>query len=313
MKDKTLILVAGASGTQGGAVIDALLEKNIAVRAIVRNKNSEGAKALAAKNVELAEADFADLESLVRASEGATGVFSMQMPPPSGKEGQETQQAENLVAAAKAAGIQQIVHTSVARAGDHENFIDWDKGRWARAYWEEKAAAVNAVKQAGFAYWTIIKPPLMMENLLPPKSEWMFPTLTQGKLWTPLAPDTKVDWISPKDIGRFAAEAFTQPEKFNKKEFAIVGEKLTAAEAAAKLSSVTGRKFEVQSITAEKAVELGFIPGVADSYVWMNAEGYKVDPQEAAGFGIEIESLESFLHRNKPLLLQAYSEFLKKG
>lgn len=308
MKDKTLILVAGAAGTQGGAVIDALLAKNIAVRAIVRNTNSEAAKALADKNVELAEASFEDLESLTRAAKGATGVFSMQMGSHPGNKGEETRHAENLVAAAKAAGIEQIVHTSVARAGDHLNFADWDKGRWEPLYWEEKAAAINAVKSAGFTYWTIIKPPFIMVNLLPPKNEWMFPTISQGKIISPTEPDTKIDWVSPEDIGRFAAEAFAEPEKFNRKEFAIVGESLTMGEVAEALSSVTGKQFEAVSITDEQATESGLFKWGTEAFIWQNVEGYKVDPEEAAGFGIQTESLKTFLERNKTVLLAAYSE-----
>lgn len=308
MNKKQLILVAGAAGTQGGAVIDALLVKDIAVRAIVRNKNSEAAKALAAKNVELVEATFDDVESLTEAAKGATGVFSMQMGSHPGNKGEETRHAKNLVAAAKAAGIEQIVHTSVARAGDHESFVDWEKGRWEPAYWEEKAAAINAVKDAGFSYWTIIKPPLIMENLLPSKSAAMFPNIAQGKLYTPLTAETKLDWVSPKDIGRFAAEAFSQPEKFNKKEFAIVGDKLTLSEVAETLYSLTGKKFEVKTITIEETAELGFHELSYQSYSWMNVEGYKVDPQETAEFGIETESLKTYLERNKLLLLEGYSE-----
>ncbi len=308
MKDKSLILVAGAAGTQGGAVIDALLAKNIAVRAIVRNKNSEAAKALAARNVELAEATFDDLESLTEAAKGATGVFSMQMGSHPGNKGEETRHAKNLVAAAKAAGIQQIVHTSVARAGDHQNFADWDKGRWEPLYWEEKAAAINAVKDAGFTFWTIIKPPFIMVNLLPPKNEWMFPTISEGKIISPTAPDTKIDWVSPEDIGRFAAEAFAEPDKFNKKEFAIVGDSLTMGEVADALSSVTGKQFEAISITDEQAVESGLFKWGTEAFIWQNVEGYKVDPQEAAGLGIEPESLKTYLERNKSLLLEAYSK-----
>jgi len=308
MKDKSLILVAGAAGTQGGAVIDALLAKNIAVKAIVRNKNSEAAKALAARNVELAEATFDDLKSLTEAAKGATGVFSMQMGSHPGNKGEETRHAKNLVAAAKAAGIQQIVHTSVARAGDHQNFADWDKGRWEPLYWEEKAAAINAVKDAGFTFWTIIKPPFIMVNLLPPKNEWMFPTISEGKIISPTAPDTKIDWVSPEDIGRFAAEAFTEPDKFNRKEFAIVGDSLTMGEVADALSSVTGKQFEAISITDEQAVESGLFKWGTEAFIWQNVEGYKVDPQEAAGLGIEPESLKTYLERNKSLLLEAYSK-----
>lgn len=299
---KSLILVAGATGLQGGAVVEALLDKNVSIRAIVRDKNSQAAQALAAKGVELVEATFDDLESLTIAAKGTTGVFSVQMGSYPGNKGQETQHAKNLVAAAKAAGVQQIVHTSVARAGEHESFIDWDKGRWEPLYWEEKAAAIEAVKEAGFAYWTILKPPYLMENLLPPRSTMMFPTITQGKLITPIAPETKIDWLSGKDIGRFAAEAFTQPEKFNKKEFAMVGDKLTMSEVADALSTATGKRFEAKSVTEEEVVELGLFDGMIDAYIWQNVEGYKIDPQEAAGYGIQPESMKSFLEKNKSVI-----------
>ena len=42
------ILVAGATGQQGGAVVKALLEKGLAVRAITRHPDGEKARALKA-------------------------------------------------------------------------------------------------------------------------------------------------------------------------------------------------------------------------------------------------------------------------
>ncbi|MCX8525560.1 NmrA family NAD(P)-binding protein [Chryseobacterium formosus] len=308
MSNNKLIVVAGAAGTQGGAVVDALLAKGIAVRAIVRNKNTDAAKALAARNVDVVEASFDDVESLTEAVRGGTGIFSMQMGSHPGNKGEESQHAKNLVTAAKSAGVEQIVHTSVARAGDHKNFVGWNEGKWEPTYWEEKVAAIDIVKEAGFSYWTIIKPPLIMENLLPSKSATLFPTIAQGKLFSALQPETILDWISPQNIGQFAAEAFVQPEKFNKKEFAIVGDKLTLPEIAETLSSVIGRKFEVKTITQEEATELGFHELSHQSFSWMNAEGYKVDQQEAAEFGIETESLKTYLERNKSILLAEYSE-----
>lgn len=147
-----------------------------------------------------------------------------------------------------------------------------------------------------------------MVNLLPPRNVGMFPTIMEGKIITPYKPDTKIGWISPKDIGLFAAEAFLQPEKFNKKEFAIVGDKLTMEEAASTLSSVTGKTFEAISITAEEADASGLFKWGIDSYLWQNAEGYKIDPQEAAGFGIQPESLKAFLEENKSLLKEIYKD-----
>ncbi|MDO7846683.1 NmrA family NAD(P)-binding protein [Hymenobacter sp. M29] len=306
---KPIILVAGAAGLQGGAAVTALLAKgNFAIRAIVRDKNSEAAQALAAQNVELFETTFDDLEGLTKAAQGATGVFSVQMGTHPGNQGEETRHAQNLVAAAKAAGVQQVVHTSVARAGEQENFVDWDSGRWEPLYWQEKTAAIDAVKAAGFPYWTILKPPYLMENLLPPRDAVMFPTMAMGKFITPIAPDTTVDWLTAQDIGRFAAEAFAQPEKFNHQELSLVGDKLTMAEVAAALSAVTGKHFEVFSQTEEEALASGLFNWGIEPYLWQNVEGYKIDPQQAAGYGIQPESLKSFLESHKAFLQARHAD-----
>jgi uncharacterized protein YbjT (DUF2867 family) len=63
-----IITVIGATGVQGGSVIDAALKSGIyKVRAITRNINSDKAKALAARGVELATADLNDEQSLIKA------------------------------------------------------------------------------------------------------------------------------------------------------------------------------------------------------------------------------------------------------
>lgn len=74
-----MIAVMGATGAQGGAVVDALLKNNkFQVRALTRNPSSESAMALVSKGVkEVVKADADDLESLVKAFEGCYGVFAV--------------------------------------------------------------------------------------------------------------------------------------------------------------------------------------------------------------------------------------------
>jgi uncharacterized protein YbjT (DUF2867 family) len=63
-----IITVIGATGVQGGSVVDAALKSGIyKVRAITRNINSDKAKALAARGVELATADLNGEQSLIKA------------------------------------------------------------------------------------------------------------------------------------------------------------------------------------------------------------------------------------------------------
>ena len=72
------ILVAGATGRQGGSVVRHLLERQLTVRAVVRDPQSERAKALARQGIETAQGDMDDLASLQKAMAGARGVYSVQ-------------------------------------------------------------------------------------------------------------------------------------------------------------------------------------------------------------------------------------------
>ncbi len=74
-----LILVTGATGNQGGAVARHLLQRgNFAVRAFVRDPNKPAAQALKQAGAELVAGDLNDRDSLDRALQGVSGVFSVQ-------------------------------------------------------------------------------------------------------------------------------------------------------------------------------------------------------------------------------------------
>ena len=63
-----IFTVIGATGVQGGSVVDlALKAGTYKVRAVTRNPNSDKGKALAAKGAEVVQADVNDEESLVKA------------------------------------------------------------------------------------------------------------------------------------------------------------------------------------------------------------------------------------------------------
>ncbi|KAK6536490.1 hypothetical protein TWF281_000722 [Arthrobotrys megalospora] len=75
---KKLVVVLGATGSQGGPVVEHLLKHSSSifrVRAVVRNSDSEKAKALAKLGAELAQADFDDEAALQAALHGANAVF----------------------------------------------------------------------------------------------------------------------------------------------------------------------------------------------------------------------------------------------
>jgi nucleoside-diphosphate-sugar epimerase len=77
------IVVTGATGKQGGALIKALLEKSpqpFEIYAVTRNTTSGGAKALASKGVKLVQGDFDGPEQIFKQVEKPWGLFSVTMP-----------------------------------------------------------------------------------------------------------------------------------------------------------------------------------------------------------------------------------------
>ncbi|KAH7271895.1 hypothetical protein B0J15DRAFT_577103 [Fusarium solani] len=76
MTAQNLIVVIGATGGQGGSVVDTFLnEPNWRVRGITRNSSSRKAEALKRRGVEVVQANLDDPASLVPAFEGANAIF----------------------------------------------------------------------------------------------------------------------------------------------------------------------------------------------------------------------------------------------
>ena len=73
-----IVAVVGATGQQGGAVARALVKSGQwKVRGLTRNTSSKSAQALVDSGIEVVAANIDDVESLVKAFEGAYGVYGV--------------------------------------------------------------------------------------------------------------------------------------------------------------------------------------------------------------------------------------------
>merc|ERR1711907_107114 len=108
MGSKKVIVVFGATGAQGGSVVEHLLtDPQFAVRAVTRSVESDKAKALAAKGVEVVQADISDPASFAKGSgvfDGAWGTFVVTNFWDPNSMGKEEQQGKALVNAEKVSG-----------------------------------------------------------------------------------------------------------------------------------------------------------------------------------------------------------------
>ncbi len=116
MADKKIIAVTGATGTQGGGLVRAILadpNSGFAVRAITRDPNKDKAKALAAAGAEVVQGDLDDVESLKKAFAGAHGVYGVTNFWEHFSGEKEKSQAKNIAEAAKAAGAKHVIWSTL--------------------------------------------------------------------------------------------------------------------------------------------------------------------------------------------------------
>ncbi|MGW0792300.1 NmrA family NAD(P)-binding protein [Streptomyces sp. NPDC002911] len=293
--DRAKVLVTGATGMQGGAAVQALLRAGHPVTAFVRNPSSAPAQALARQGVALATGTMDDPASLEAAGSGHDAVFSMQMPGVDPADpGAEQRQARNIATAAKRAGITQIIHTSVSATGWRSQHPDIeDIHPVTTAYWDEKEAAEDAIRQSGLEHWTIFKPALYMDNFLPPKRDFMFPDLPQGKLVTAASPEAVLALICADDLGAAVAAAVAEPEKLHESEIEFAGDALTHTEIADTLSKATGREITAVFISREEQDQRLGAP-TTDSQIWNDRVGYPARPHHAARYGLTTTTFEQW-------------------
>src|SRR5512140_2674973 len=110
------ILITGATGRQGGAIAYHLLSHGRSVRAFTRHPEKAGE--LKRMGAEIVEGDLTDRASIDRALDGIKRMFLVTTPYEAGIEA-EISQGINGAEAAKAAGVEHLVYSSVGSA--HRN------------------------------------------------------------------------------------------------------------------------------------------------------------------------------------------------
>lgn len=301
-KTSQTILIIGGTGVQGGNVARELLKHNYRVRVLSRNLQSAAAQAIAAKGAEVVQGDMADIDSLEPAMRGVTAIFSAQYADPYDPS-VEPRNAANMVKAAQKAGIEQVVHTSVAGSN---LFPRWDKYKALVDYNEHKYQIEEFIRNGGFRYWTILHPCLFMESFEEESAKVMAPELKNGVLFGVLKPDTQIKWTCGDNTAQFARAAFESPETFNKKDINVAGDVMSMSQAAQTLSRVLGKNVVYEAVSHEEAVHRGLMEGTVCGQEWMEAvtPSFGFDINETWQYGVPLTNLEMWAatHREKILI-----------
>jgi uncharacterized protein YbjT (DUF2867 family) len=257
--ERRLIVVAGVTGKQGGAVARSLLDRGFRVRGLTRNPQKPEAQALADRGAEVVQGDMEDSSSMERALEGAYGVFSVQNYWETGYDG-EVQQGKTVADAAKAAGVEHFVYSSVGSAHRQTGL----------SHFESKWEVEEYVRQLGLPY-TILRPVFFMQNW-----EMMRGMVLGGTLAQPLDPDKPFQQVAVEDIGTFAAIAFEIPLRWIGREVDLAGDEPTMPEIAETFGRVIGREVSYYQVPWDQFEEqMG--EEFTVQYRWFNDVGYEAD------------------------------------
>ncbi len=284
------VLVTGATGAQGGAVARALRDTSMEVVALVRDPGSASARALAAEGVTLRVGNLDDLSSVEAACARCDFVFSVQVP---GEP--EVRHGRNLVTAAKNAGVAHMVHTSVSGTGWRAQSSVTPSTLQDR-YWDQKEAVETMVKEAGFDTYAILKPALMMDNFVTPKSTMLFPLLAENRLVVATSPDVPVSLVAAADVGTAAAAVIADPRRHAGEEIELGGDLLTFGEIADTITKFSGHTVTAASHTVDEVVAIvgeEYHP-VAVTQAWYTVVGYPARREHAEPYGLALTTFEQW-------------------
>jgi uncharacterized protein YbjT (DUF2867 family) len=243
-----MILVTGATGTNGQEVIKRLAAQNVQVRAMVRDRNR--ASAIADLNVEIVEGDFDHPETLLNALTGVDRAFLLT----NSTERAEAQQLA-FVEAAKKSGVSHIVKLSqfAANANSPVRFLRYH------------AAVEAALRSSGMAY-TFLRPNLFMQGLLNFRS-----TIAAQNAFYAAAGEAKVIVVDVRDIADVAVAALTETGHEGKIYDLTGPQALTHTEMAEYLAAAIGRPITFVDIAPEAMYEallgIGFPVWQADGLI----------------------------------------------
>jgi uncharacterized protein YbjT (DUF2867 family) len=262
MTDKKLIAVVGATGSQGGGLVQAILadpDQRFAVRALTRNAQSAKSQALVAAGAEVVEADLDDETSLRKAFDGAHGAFVVtnywveRTPAEEAartRAEMELEQADNAARALKDAGVEHVIWSTLEDTREHFGETDRvpsiDDGKYKVPHFDAKGEANELFTKYGVPT-TFLQTTFYFEAI----KQGMGPVRGEdGKLilTLPMA-DQPLSGIAAEDIGKTALGIFKRGDEFIGKTVSIAGDHLTGTEYAAALSATLGEEVTYQPHT----------------------------------------------------------------
>lgn len=276
MTEKKVIAVIGATGSQGGGLVRAILDdpgEEFAARALTRDAHSPKAQQLAAAGASVVEADLDDEASVRQAFDGIhsayvmTNYFVERTPEQEAartRAQMELEQAEVAAHAARDAGVEHLIWSTLEDTrpffGNSER-VPTLQGHYKVPHFDAKAEGDQLFRHYGVPT-TLLRTTFFFEDF---QMAGMGPARnTDGALilTIPMA-DRPLAGIAVEDIGKTALGIFKRGSEFIGTTVSIAGDHLTGAQYAAALSEALGEEVLYRPYGWDQYRCLGF-PGAVE-------------------------------------------------
>ncbi|MGG4498167.1 SDR family oxidoreductase [Brevibacillus reuszeri] len=283
-----MIAIMGATGTIGRALVQRLLEKGVAIRAVSREpeKLQKQFGDASRSMVEFVQADASDQESLRQAFTGASQLFLVISNSPN-----QVELESSIIQIAGEAGIEHIVKISSP--------VFDPKSPVSVAGWHME---IEKVLSTSGMLGTVLRPYAFMQNLLR-----FAPTISAYNVFSGSMGDTACNFVDCRDIADVAAEVLTNREKAGCVYTLTGSELFSYPQIAKKLSTLLERPIDYINMDAEvlrrELMEFGQMPPwLADHVVEIQAMSV-VLPEKPTGdvehvLGRAPRTLDAFLLEN---------------
>ncbi len=274
-----MILITGASGSVGKAVLQEANRKESKVRAMYRSKE-EAAKA--PSGCEPVLADYADKQSLLKALDDVTCVYVVCSPIP-----QLVDLESNMLDACQEAGVKHVVLNSALGAGDYgKSFPNWHR------------KVEDKLKSSGMSY-TTLRPNGFLQNIV----TYNAPSIrAQGAFYAAMG-DAKISYVDVGDIAVVAVKALHGGAHAGKTYELNGPEAISNQELAKRMSKITGRTVSYVDIpeSAQREAMLGM--GMPE---WQATALLDLQQYYKQGGGAKTDGLLQSLIERAPVTLDQY-------
>ncbi|HEV7329612.1 MAG TPA: NmrA/HSCARG family protein [Flavisolibacter sp.] len=268
MSTKKIITVFGATGAQGGSLVQAILKDqnaDFAVRAVTRDPDSDKAKALAQQGAEVVAGDIDDKQSVVNAMQGAYGAFCVTFFWAHFSPEKEMEEARRFAEAANETGVKHVIWSTLE---DTRKWVPLEddrmptlQGKYKVPHFDAKGESDHYFTDLGVPT-TFLRASFYWDNFIHFGSGPKKGPDGRYYLTFPLD-DKKMAGIAAEDIGKCAYGIFKRGDEMIGQTIGIAGEHLTGEEMAQKMSTAIGQEITYNNVTPETFRGFGF-PGADD-------------------------------------------------